>query len=546
MEIRSPISSRPSLTAVTLVASRRRSDLFLFLTLFSFALCLVFLLAMGGVSIGFGLILALFGVLIVVVLVVLWPMVGFFVILGGTLLIEQNPLPVHVSVFDRISNLYVFHWPTALQGLPDRPIGFFMLFILLVFIVNHLLKRQKVVQGGKLLLPYIFFLLCVVWGIVHGLSTGGNLQIVVEEVRSFWYLFLGYLFAYNLIRSKRHLRYFFWFVIICAGIKALQGVYIYVIVIHRNLSVYRSIMSHEESYFWISILLLVVLFSLYYKYRPQFYTALALLPFILIALVANNRRADVFALLVGLLVAWVLIFVIKSGARKGLIVVLISTSLLGGAYVAAFANGQGAISQPAYAIVSMFHPNPNDAASNLYRDNENYDLTYTAKLNPLGFGFGKPFLQPMLLPDLSAIDPVYNLIPHNTILWVWMRLGPIGYLALWYLFGAIIVRGCLYARQLKDKYLQLLAIYIVCMFIMEIMVAYADYQLSFYRNVIYVGMLAGILMKLPTLDQKEKSQAAEVPETDIRHLPQRGLRRNVSWYPAEAAHSKSERGKASR
>ena len=106
----------------------------------------------------------------------------------------------------------------------------------------------------------------------------------------------------------------------------------------------------------------------------------------------------------------------------------------------------------------------------------------------MGLGFGKPFLQPVPLPNILSLDPVYLYIPHNTIYWVCMRLGPIGYLALWYLFGSIIVRGCIYVRQLKDKYLQLVAIYVVAMVVMEIMVAYADYQLSFYRNVIYIGM----------------------------------------------------------
>lgn len=505
MEIQSPLALKGRGTASLLISNRKRSDLVLFLSLFIGMLCLVFLMVAAGITIGFSLALALFGVLIIVALTVLWPTVGFFVIVCGTLLIEQDPL----AVFGSKPNAYVFYWPYALQGLPDRPIGFFMLFVFLVLIVHNLLKRHKIVQGGQLLLPYIFLLLCVVWGTVHGLSTGGDLKITVNEVRSFWYLFLGYLLAYNLIRSKVHLRSFFWFVIICAGIKALEGVYIYAIVIHGDLADYHAIMSHEESFFWISILLLIVLSSLYYKYRPQFYTALALIPFILISLVANNRRADFVALLVGLLVAWLLIFVSRSGARKGLIVVLISTSLLVGAYVAAFYNGQGGFSEPARAIVSVFHPDPTSAASNLYRDIEDYDLKYTVKLNPLGLGFGKPFLQPIPLPDISKDDPVYNFIPHNTIYWVWMRLGPIGYLALWYLMGSIIVRGCLYVRQLKDRYLQLIAIYIVCMFIMEIMVAFADYQLSFYRNVIYVGMLAGILMKLPTLDKEQENGASQ-------------------------------------
>ncbi|HZU70445.1 MAG TPA: hypothetical protein VFA09_24450 [Ktedonobacteraceae bacterium] len=506
MELLQPTASPKKRDTVALLLSeRKRSDLVLFLSLFSGMLGLVFLLVVAAVSTGFFLAVQLLVVSIILVLTFRWPVIGFFAVLSCTLLIEQNPL----LVFGGTPNVFVFYWPLALQGLPDRPIGFFMLFVLLVMIVQNLLKRQKMVQGGQLILPFTLFLLCIVWGIVHGLATGGNLKITVNEVRSFWYLFLGYLLAYNLVRSRLHLRYFFWLVIACAGIKALEGVYIYFIVIHGDLADYHQIMSHEESYFWISILLLIALFSLYYKYHPQFYTALALLPFLLISLIANNRRADFIALLVGLLVAWALIFAIKPEARKLLAVLLLLTLLPGSTYVALFYKGAGGFSEPARAIVSVFHPDPSDAASNLYRDTENFDLIYTARLNPLGLGFGKPFLEPIPLIDISKDDPVYNFIPHNTIYWVWMRLGPLGYLALWYLFGAIIVRGCLYARLLRDQYLRLIAIYVVCMIIMEIMVAFADYQLSFYRNVIYVGMLAGILMKLPSIEKQHAKETSQ-------------------------------------
>jgi hypothetical protein len=84
-----------------------------------------------------------------------------------------------------------------------------------------------------------------------------------------------------------------------------------------------------------------------------------------------------------------------------------------------------------------------------------------------------------------------------------MRLGAIGFFALWYLFGTIIVRGCLIARKLKDQYLQLVAIYIIGVTFMEIIVAIADYQLFLYRNVLFLGLMAGVLMKLPALYKNE-------------------------------------------
>lgn len=86
-----------------------------------------------------------------------------------------------------------------------------------------------------------------------------------------------------------------------------------------------------------------------------------------------------------------------------------------------------------------------------------------------------------------------------------MRLGAVGFLAFWYLIGSIVVRGCLIARQLRDRYLQLVAVYIVSMTFIEIFVAFADYQLFFYRNVIYLGLLVGMLVKLPELDKKEEA-----------------------------------------
>jgi hypothetical protein len=502
MEVQPPLTSQGLQTVAILLEKRRRSDLLLFILLFIGMLGLVPVLVITGVALGFSYILAILVVLIITALVIRWPIVGFFVVLVAALAIDQSP----TNVVGGSPTLYVFYWPTSLQGLPDRPIGFFMLLVLLVVVLQGLLRRQPLLRGGALLLPFLLFLACVVWGIMHGLSSGANLQILVEEVRSFWYLFLGYLLAYNLIRTKQHVRLLLWCVILCAGIKALQGVYIYLFVIHGDLAANHEIMAHEESFFWISVLLLLVLFSLHTRYKPQLYTALALLPFLLLSLIANNRRADFVALLVGLVVAWVLIFTIKQRARPVLLVVLLVAAVCIGAYVAAFSNETGGFSAPARAIVSVFRPDPTEAASNLYRDIENYDLKYTVKLNPMGLGFGKPFLQPVLLPDLSSLDPVYNYIPHNTIYWVWMRLGPIGFLALWYLFGAMIVRGSILARQLKDPYVQLVAIFIVAMIIMEIIVAYADYQLSFYRNVIYVGMLAGALMRLAGMEKEAEQR----------------------------------------
>jgi hypothetical protein len=527
--MQSPLSSKMREKVPALIADVKRTDLLLFLVIFVTVLSVTPLLIWGGVSMGFSYILGALAALVVAALVVKWPLAGLYVVAGCVVLVEREPLPTGPIITDQ---LYVYYWPPNFTELIERPIGFLLLFILLVLVSHRLAKRQRVLWGGPLLLPFIGFLLAVAWGIVHGLQTGGDFKIIVLEVRPFWYLFMAYLLAYNLLLQKRHIRAFFWLIILGAGVKGLQGTYIYLIKLHGDLTNYHEIMEHEDSYFFVAVLLLLIIFCLHYRYRPQMYALLLILPTMLIALVANQRRADYLAFLVGLGIAWVLIFLIKPQARKQLAILGICTLLLATGYVFAFAHTSGAIGQPARAITSILNPssaNAADASSDLYRAIEDADLKYTVKQDPiLGWGFGKQFLQPTPLPVLTSPD--YQYVPHNTIYWVWMRLGAIGYTLMWYLFGAAIVRGCLIVRQLRDTYLQGVAIFIVAATVMEIIVSYADYQLFWYRNVLYTGLLLGMLMRLPALDEaaaEEKEPVARETLNSIRAVatPQRGGKR---------------------
>lgn len=494
---------------VVIMAEQKRNERLLFIIICSIVVFLTPLLALAGIAMGPSLLLGITAAIIVAIVVARWPLAGFFVITGCVVFIDQAPLIVPVFT-DR---LYVYYWPSALEGLIERPIGFLFLLILFAIICHHLMKRQQLLRGGALLVPFLLFMLCLAIGALYGWTTGGDLKIIVVELRPFIYLFESYLLAYNLVTRKSHVRIFFWFVIVGAGVKALQGIYIYFFALHGQLGD-ASLMSHEESYFFIGLLLLVVLLSLHNRYRPQLFAALLVLPFVVVTLVLNDRRADYIALVAGLGVAWVLMFASTPRARKLLVIVMLCSLAVGSAYIVIFANATSGFGLPAHAIVAVFHPDPNDtrdANSNLYRTVENYDLRYTAQRNNFlfGLGFGKPYLQPIplttLFQDIGAIDIYYGYVPHNNIYWVWMRLGAVGFLVFWFLIGSIIVRGSQIARQLEDRYLQLAAIYAVAMVVMEIIVSFADYQLFFYRNVIYIGLLAGILVKLPVLD-KDKAE----------------------------------------
>ncbi len=485
-------------------------------------------LSYAGTKVGYSAVLA--GLLIVVLLglVVRWPIVGFYIIATCAILIESQPL----AQPDGTDQLYVFYWPPKFDGLPERPIGFFLLLIMLVLICQRVAFRRRALRGGPLLWPFLGFLACVGMGVLHGLASGGQFKVIVLEIRPFVYLFECYLLSYNVITTKQQVRTLFWILIVGSGIKGLQAVYLVFGPYGGHLSGQNEIMAHEQSFFWVLVILLIILFALHTKERRQLYVALATLPPSIIGLIANNRRADYGVLVIGLGIAWFLIIMVTRGARGKLIIGLLVCCIVVGGYVAVFSHVNGAVGEPARGLINAIHPSATDqrdVLSNQYRQIEDADLKYTERQSRvLGYGFGKPFLQPYALPDISSLDPVYLFIPHDNVLWIWMRLGPIGYFALWYLFGSIVIRGVHVARDLRDRYLQVVAIFAVTAIVMEVLVAYADYQFYFYRNAMFIGLLIGVLFRLRSLDTpapaalKPARTNDDVLELDggIQHMPQ--------------------------
>lgn len=510
MEATTPLSDGAPRPASEIASQNRRAETVLYVVLTVIALAVTPLLGLFGGSVAMAIIAVPIGFALATI-VMLRPVAGLYAVLACAVVVEQLPL-ANSNLTD---HLYVFYWPPSLAGMPERPIGFFLLFVFCILVFQHFTGRRKLLAGGPLIVAFALFLLCVLIGVLHGLQSGGDFKTIVLELRSLWYLFLTYVLAYNIIEDKRHVRAFFWIVVAGAGIKGLQGTYVAVIKLHLHLSNVNEIMAHEDSIFFAALLLLIVLFLLLHRDRGQLRLALAIAPFALVALVANNRRTSYVALLLGIAVAWALVMVVKPAMRRRMGIAGVVILLLCVGYVVALGHSTSTLAAPARSIMSTIHPDPSDVRntdSNLYRTFENYDLKYTAMQSPIiGYGFGKPFLQPMLLPDIGAADPVYLFIPHNTVYWIWMRLGLLGFSAFWYLIGSIIIRGCHILKSLRDPYLQLVAIFAICVTLMEVLAAYADYQLYFFRNVFYLGLLLGVLMRLPAVEARERADAGAGP-----------------------------------
>ncbi len=433
-----------------------------------------------------------------------WPLLGLYLLTACVVLIEAAPLETPVLT-DR---LFVYAWPPDLAGRVDRPIGMLLLFALAVVGCRRWRRDGRPFAGGPLLWPFAAFLLCVAWGAVRGWLAGGTVKIIALEVRPFCYLFLAYLLAYNAIGAIRHVRILLWIIVLGAGVKALQGVYVYLGVLHGHLGARREVLAHEESFFLAAVVVLFVAFALHHRDPRQYWTILQLLPFVATAIIANQRRVGYLILLSGAGVVWLLTVLVVAPRRRQLVTAFGVCAPILVFYVLASYPDTTFLARPSRGLVSVFYPDPADAkdvSSNLYRAIENRALWATIAEHPfLGRGFGREFLQPIALPDISQWSPFYLYVPHNTILWVWMRLGLVGFLALWFLLGSLIARSALVAARLRDPYLRTIAIFVPAVTVMEVLVAYADYQLYALRNVLYLGVLAGAAMRLDAVEGAER------------------------------------------
>jgi hypothetical protein len=220
-----------------------------------------------------------------------------------------------------------------------------------------------------------------------------------------------------------------------------------------------------------------------------------------IALFENGRRVGVLALWAALAVLLSLAIRFEAKLRK----FLIPATAVGVAALAAFMiinwnHDYGTVGQIVRPVHSLIEPDSRDAQSDAYRIAENGNILFTYSTSPMiGVGFGRPMILVYPMADISYIYPLWNYIPHNTLLWIGMRMGVLGYAVLFALLGIGILEATGQARTRKDPFIRGLAVFAIVAIVAELMVAWGDLQLENYRNMMFLGTMLGLIDALPRI-----------------------------------------------
>ncbi len=365
---------------------------------------------------------------------------------------------------------------------------------------------------------------------LFGLARGGIFHISLWELRPFLYLAAAYLLASQLVSKRAALEAIVWAVVIGTGLKGVLGTE-RVITWANIVPKPEAILEHDESFFFSLFILLTVALWLFGKRGWLRRVAMLLLPFVVTADLGNNRRAA-WVILPATLIALAVVFYVRTPDRRKVTAWVVGVLLVvGTGYVLVFKNSPSLVAQPAHAIWSQFEADPRDASSNLYRQLENANLAIDIKAAAFtGTGFGVPIAHPIPLYDASDIDPLINFIPHNNILYVWLRLGTLGAIAFWCLVGAAIVSACRLARHFGVVGLVAVMAWLVQ--------GYLDMGIVSFRIILLVGTVLGAVTAAHRMAAEEAKAAAAPQEStgqELRIMPPYRRRR----MPAEPAAASS-------
>jgi O-antigen ligase/polysaccharide polymerase Wzy-like membrane protein len=447
---------------------------------------------------------ALVGLVAIVLPVVIWrrPAVGIFGLGCAGLVIEQyrigapsGDITDHVPWFTSLSDGF------KLSGVYINPAELGIITVLAIVVARSAITRRFSWPTGFVGAGYAAVLVAVVVGVVHGGAAGGNSTPLLWEIRPFLYVFLLYFLALQLNPTFSVLQALYWCLVVGTGFKALQGLAVLVPVLLQRGPRPDFLLSHDDAFFFgVDIILVASLWLFGQKGRLRT-VATMLVPLVIIINMANSRRTAWLILAASLLVTCLMV-VVRLPAKRSLVAKLvIATGAVSAVYLPLYWNSTGGIlGQPARAISSAVAPSQRDQTSDLYRVAEDANLARDIKRSfPFGVGFGVAIDYAIPIVDLSGTDPMIKYIPHNGILYVWMRMGLLGIIAWLSWIGAVIISAAQLLRA-RDLRLACFASFAAACVVGYVIEGYYDLGLVWFRMAFFMGLVIGLMQVAHRID----------------------------------------------
>jgi hypothetical protein len=466
----------------------------------SLSIPLIIIASQGGVGIG-----AAFFALMAIVFLTFYRLDWGYILWLGLVLVSDN---YEIPGFHPIT--YTLNYLTTLnvtfRGLGVgvlAPVEIHMIFIVFVLVVISILKRSFTKRENPIFYPAVLFFGWLIISLFYGKSRGGDIQMGGWEIRALIFFGITFFLAKYIITTKDQIKALLWMCIITISIKAFQTVDRF-ISLGFDFGGRRALTNHEDPVFMVTLFILLLGLIFFKGYSKQKNTLLWFLPFLLLGFYAANRRAT-YASFGFCLIAFILLLsaIDRRRIMKGLLIFSVFFSI----YLVAYWDSYGRLAVVAQAVKStMFSHDKemtrgSDYSSGLARDHENYNLAVTFRKAPImGIGFGNKHEWAIQAYGEYALK---GYITHNQILWLITKTGSIGFFFFLFFLNVIVFYGAYTYSKIRDPYFKAVCIMCIIAVINQVVASSVDMQLTFYRNMIYLGTLTGIIPTLGRLDSEQ-------------------------------------------
>lgn len=494
------------------------------------AVLAVLVAAAFGVSVaqlafGNGIAVALVAGVAISLLVWTAPWTGVIALAIAATLIEQFSLVSEGTYSDGTDHIPLFQSLKAgagLAGIYATPFEVFLALLLAIWLIKGFANRSLALPRSMLGLSLGTFAAVVTLGWFRGVTSGGSFSDSLLELRPWLYLGIAFVASSQLITKRTHLNVLLAVIASGIAIKSIQGV---ITLAAHFQSRPQAILAHEESFFFgLYLAMLAGLWLIPIKGRLRTFMTL-LSPFVLAADIANQRRTAWAVAAAVLAMVFLLCYLGLPERRRVVVMMGIAGCVLAGIYWIGFSNDPGLLGQPARALLSQIAPSNRDQQSNQYRVIENVDLGIAIRQSmPLGMGFGHPIPQYVPNANITNIDSFITYLPHNGVLYLWLRLGLMGIFTFWLFVCTALMTTCNVFRKRPSQIRMLISLIVAAALIAYLVQGFYDMGLYWFRIAVVVGSLLGALEASKRLEQEPSRGDDARPPAEA---PVRGVRRAV-------------------
>jgi O-antigen ligase len=375
------------------------------------------------------------------------------------------------------------------DGLSLSPLDLFLASLAFGWIVKMLATRSWTLYRGRLFVPLMIFTGFLLVGVAWGLGRGGATMVAYWEIRALLYLPILFVLITNLLDRPKQYRVLLWVITVVLTLNALAALREYFSLGPAERAALQSLGEHGAA---VQAAALIVFTAAVFLFRhrvgiPGRWVLVVMAVPVGWAFLLSERRSAMVALFVGLALT---LLVSRWHEPRRFWLVLPIVVLAFSAYLGAFWNASGAPGFPAQAVKSVVAPeqqSEEDQASDRYRDIETHDIVETIRSNPvMGVGFGQKFHMPWPLPNISFFV-FWEYITHNSILWIWMKAGIGGFLAMLMVFVTAMRTGARALLSATDGPTRAVTFTSVAYVVMFAVFAYVDIAWD-TRNVVLLAV----------------------------------------------------------